>query len=459
MSAARRARPATAAPPATDANVAAGPSPHPRSSRLRWLPGARRGGPRHRSTDEHRPSDGNEGNEGNASDPVVGDSDGVADSADNGGNGTSGNGQGRPLATRLLLAQGAVVAAGIITASVVAAVMGPPIFHEHLVRAGTSATGTEMAHVEEAFRDASLISLGIALVIALLCALVVTWFVTGRLQRPLASLTKTAAEMGRGRYSARAHVADAGPELSSLADAFNTMAAQLESTEDTRRRLLSDVAHEMRTPVATLSAYLEGLDDGVAEWGPETAALFRAHTDRLARLCDDIAMVSRAEEGQLHMGMVPARVGDVLEAAARGAAASFAAKEVALHVVHGSGWDVTVRADPERLGQVLSNLLSNALRHTPAEGRVTMTTSHSRGDETVSVLVVDTGEGITAEQLPHVFERFYRGDSARTRDDRGSGIGLTIAKAIVEAHGGVISVSSDGPGSGTSFSLTLPAPS
>ena len=365
--------------------------------------------------------------------------------------------QGRPLASRLLLAQGGVVTAGIVTAGVVAAVMGPPIFHDHLVRAGTSAD-TEMAHVEEAFRDASFISLGIALAIALLCALVVTWYVTGRLQRPLASLTKTAGEMGRGRYSARAHVPDAGPELSSLADAFNTMAAQLESTEDTRRRLLSDVAHEMRTPVATLSAYLDGLEDGVTEWSPETAALFRAHTDRLTRLCDDIAMVSRAEEGRLPMASVPIKAGDVLDAAVWEARSRFDTKGVTLRAVTGPGCDATVLADPERLGQVLSNLLSNALRHTPAGGQVTVSTSmSSRGDDAmVSLAVTDTGEGLTAEQLPHVFERFYRGDSARTRDDRGSGIGLTIAKAIVEAHGGAISVVSDGPGRGTTFSMTLP---
>ncbi|WP_344254346.1 HAMP domain-containing sensor histidine kinase [Terrabacter carboxydivorans] len=373
-----------------------------------------------------------------------------------GGSGADGTREpaGRPLATRLLLAQGAVVAAGIVTASVVAAVTGPPIFHEHLLQAASTAGGSEMMHVEEAFRDASLISLGVALVIALVCALVVTYYVNGRLQRPLASLTEAADEMGRGHYEARAEVDGAGPELTSLANAFNSMAAQLGATEDTRRRLLSDVAHEMRTPVATLGAYLDGLEDGVTDWGPETAQLFRAHNDRLARLCDDIGMVSRAEEGRLPMAPAPVRVGDLLHAAARQAESAFDAKGVGLEARPSPAWDVAVRADRERLGQVMSNLLSNALRHTPSGGQVTVTARATTQE--VRVVVADTGEGLTPEQLPHVFERFYRGDSARTRDDRGSGIGLTIAKAIVDAHDGAITVSSDGPGQGARFVVTLP---
>lgn len=364
-------------------------------------------------------------------------------------------GKGRPLGTRLLLAQGAVVAAGIITASAVAAFMGPPIFHDHLVRAGVSAASAELGHAEEAYRDASFIALGIALVIALLCALVVTWYVTGRLQRPLATLTTAARQMGRGHYEVRAQTEDAGPELASLAAAFNTMAAQLGSTEDTRRRLLSDVAHEMRTPVATLSAYLDGLDDGVTEWTPATSALFRANTDRLARLCEDIAMVSRAEEGRLNMTMVPTPVGDLLESATRQVEGSYSAKGVHLQVRPGGGWDTTVRGDPDRLGQVMSNLLSNALRHTPPGGSVSVETRPGRDE--VNIVVSDTGEGLSAEQLPHVFERFYRADPARTRDDRGSGIGLTIAQAIVDAHGGTVTAASAGLGSGATFTVTLPA--
>jgi signal transduction histidine kinase len=356
--------------------------------------------------------------------------------------------------TRLLLAQGAVVAAGIVTASVVAAVMGPPIFHEHLLRAGTTASSSELMHVEEAFRDANLISLGVALLIALICALVVTFYVNGRLQRPLASLTAAADEMGRGHYEARAEVIGAGPELTSLANAFNSMAAQLASTEDTRRRLLSDVAHEMRTPVATLGAYLDGLEDGVAEWGPETTALFRAHTARLARLCDDIGTVSRAEEGRLPMTFAPLRIGDLLAAAVHEAEAAFENKGIRLEAQPSRAWDATVRADRERLGQVMSNLLSNALRHTPVGGQVTVTVWTDARE--VGIVVADTGEGLSAEQLPHVFERFYRGDSARTRDDRGSGIGLTIAKAIVDAHDGAIAVSSEGQGRGARFVVTLP---
>ena len=370
---------------------------------------------------------------------------------------------GRPLGTRLLLAQGAVVVAGIVTASAVAALIGPPVFHDHLVRAGVSAASAELSHAEEAYRDASLIALGVALAIALMCALVVTWYVSGRLQRPLAALTVAARQMGRGHYEVRAHVDGAGPELTDLAHAFNTMAAQLGSTEETRRRLLSDLAHEMRTPVATLSAYLDGLDDGVTEWTPATSALFRANTDRLARLCDDIAMVSRAEEGRLDMTMTPVRLGTALEASVRQAEDRFGTKGVTLKVTQGTGWDAMVRADPDRLGQVMANLLNNALRHTPPGGTVHVGTSLAAGaGEQVSIVVADTGEGLSAEQLPHVFERFYRADAARTRDERGSGIGLTIARAIIEAHDGTLHAASAGLGQGASFTITLqvmpPAP-
>ena len=358
----------------------------------------------------------------------------------------------RPIGTRLMVAQGAVVTAGILTAGGVAALIGPPLFHDHLVRAGMTATPSEVDHVEQAYREASFLSLGIALVIAVLCALGVTWYVAGRLQRPLAALTRAAEEMGRGNYAARAAAPGAGPELASLAEAFNAMAGRLEDAEETRRRLVGDVAHEMRTPVATLGAYLDGLDDGVVEWGSSTSSLLRSNVERLARLCDDMSAVSRAEEGRLELRPTPLGVRDLLEAAEREARPGFETKGVRLRL--GPCAEVRVVADPERLGQVLSNLLMNALRHTPTGGEVSI--SASRTDDEAVLTVSDTGEGLGAEQLGHVFERFYRGDAARTRDAGGSGVGLTISKAIVEAHGGRLTASSEGRGRGATFALSLP---
>lgn len=351
-----------------------------------------------------------------------------------------------------MVAQGAVVTAGILTASTVAALIGPPLFHEHLLRAGTSATASEVEHVEQAYNEASFVSLAVALVIAVLCALGVTWYVAGRLTRPLAVLTTAAHEMGEGNYAARATVSDAGPELSSLAEAFNAMAGRLGDAEKTRRRLVGDVAHEMRTPVATLAAYLDGLDDGVVEWDEPTSLLFRANVERLARLCDDMSAVSRAEEGHLELRPSNVRVRELFEAAEREARPGFAAKGVRLEL--GACVDATVVADAERVGQVLTNLLANALRHTSPGGDVRISARSAGGD--VQLVVQDTGEGLDPEQLTHVFERFYRGDAARTRDARGSGVGLTIAKAIAEAHGGRLTVTSPGRGQGATFTLSLP---
>ncbi|WP_330472909.1 HAMP domain-containing sensor histidine kinase [Terrabacter sp. C0L_2] len=351
-----------------------------------------------------------------------------------------------------MLAQGAVVVAGILTASVVAALIGPPLFHDHLLRAGMSASASELAHVEQAYNEASFVSLAVALVIAVLCALGVTWYVAGRLTRPLAALTTAALEMGEGNYAARATVSDVGPELASLAEAFNAMAGRLGDAEETRRRLVGDVAHEMRTPVATLAAYLDGLDDGVVEWDGPTSSLFRSNVERLARLCDDMSAVSRAEEGRLELRRSNVQVRELLETAEREVRSGFSTKGVRLEL--GQCVDAWVVADPERVGQVLANLLANALRHTPAGGEVILSATQSGGE--VRVVVRDSGEGLEPDQLTHVFERFYRGDAARTRDARGSGVGLTIAKAIAQAHGGRLTVTSPGRGHGATFTLSLP---
>jgi len=360
---------------------------------------------------------------------------------------------GRSLATRLLLAQGLVLVASILTAALVAAIVGPPLFHQHLIEAGHSPHAPELTHIERAYRDASVISLGVALVIALACALTVTWYLTRRIQRPLTLLTDAAREMSGGHYTTRVAVAGAGPELSSLGDAFNAMAARLESTEDTRRRLLSDLAHELRTPIATIGAYLDGLEDGVARWGPQTAHVMRDQTDRLVRLAEDIDDVSRAEEGRLVLEKSPYPVDDLLHAASRAIASTFAEKGVALIIIP-SPATLVIDVDRERFAQVLGNLLGNALRHTPRDGTVTVFAEGT--DRSVVVTVTDTGEGMAVEQLPHVFERFYRGDNARDRGSRGSGIGLTISKALVDAHGGTLTASSPGVGLGSTFVVTLP---
>ncbi len=360
----------------------------------------------------------------------------------------------RSLATRLMLAQLGVLVASVATAAVVAFLVGPPIFHEHLLRAGGDLTDGERLHVERAYLDASLVSLGVAFLVALAAAGLVTWMLAGRLRRPLTELSSAAREVARGRYARRVEPGGAGAELDELATSFNTMAARLEVVEDTRRRLLTDLAHEMRTPLATCTAYLEALDDGVTTWGPDASAVLGQQVDRLARLAADIDDVSRAEEGRLSLDLRRVPVGRLLDAGVATMRARFAEKGVRLRVTTDPAADVFVRVDAQRIGQVLGNLLDNALRHT-ARGKSVTIAPRVDGYEVV-VTVDDEGDGIPAEQLPHVFERFYRGDTARDRGERGSGIGLTISRAIVDAHAGSLTARSGGAGRGATFELRLP---
>jgi len=362
----------------------------------------------------------------------------------------------RRLSTRLLLAQGVVLVASILTAALVAAIVGPSLFHRHLIEAGHAPNSPELKHIEDAYQTASIISLGLALLIALTCALAVTWYLTTRLQRPLSDLTEAADHMSAGQYATRVRIGDAGPELNSLGEAFNAMAERLESVEETRRRLLSDLAHEMRTPISTLGAYLDGLEDGVVDWGSDAAEVMRHQAERLSRLAEDINDVSRAEEGRLDLRPVPQPTAEVLRAAAQSNHAAFTEKGVALEV-HEPDPALQVSVDPERFAQVLANLLNNARRHTPTGGTVTL--AATRLADGVAFTVTDTGDGIPADQLPHVFERFYRGDQARDRERQGSGIGLTISRAIVTAHGGTLTASSPGLGGGSTFTALVPAAS
>ncbi len=360
----------------------------------------------------------------------------------------------RGLATRLLAGQSIVLLAGMLAAALVAAMVGPPLFHQHLLQAGQRPSSPEFAHIELAYRQASLLSLGLALLTSLLSAVAVTWFLTRRLRQPLVQLTTAARELSRGHYTRRVPDVGSGTELDTLASAFNSMAERLEHVEDTRRRLLSDLAHELRTPIATLTAYHDGLFDGVADFTPESRAVLAEQTTRLARLADDIDEVSTAQEGRLTLDLKPLQVGELLRSVAGELRDRFTVKGVELFIDTASGAGISVTVDRQRIGQVLTNLLTNALRHTPPGGTVAV--SARQDDQDVTIAVVDNGEGIPAEQLAHVFERFYRGDTARNREHSGSGIGLTISRAIIDSHGGTITAASDGPGHGARFEIVLP---
>lgn len=363
---------------------------------------------------------------------------------------------GPGVAIWLLLAQGIVVTAGALTAAGVAAVVGPPLFHHHLLMAGETAGTPQMAHIERAYTSANTIALGTAVLIALTAAIAITWYLARRLTRPIVQLAAAAERLSAGDYTARATVSTAGRELAALTATFNQVAERLQNTEATRRRLLADLAHELRTPIATIEAYLDGLDDGITQWGNEPARVLRDQTTRLHRLAQDLNDVSRAEEGGPDLTLEDSPVYPIVQAAVDSLRPSYAAHRVHLHLPRpGSGLQqARAPIDAQRLTQALSNVLTNALRHTPPGGDVTAGIELT--SDTIRVTVTDSGDGIPADQLPHIFERFYRGDLARSHDHAGSGIGLTIARAIVHAHHGTLTALSDGPGHGTKFTFTLP---
>lgn len=362
----------------------------------------------------------------------------------------------RGIGVRLLLAQSLVLIAGAVTTSIVATIVGPPLFREHLHRAGVPADSDGQLHAEEAYIYATAISIGVAVAVSALAAFAVSWYLSRRVQRSVGEVAHAAAAIADGRYDSRVAPAHLGADFDALADAFNRMAGRLESVESTRRRLLGDLAHEIRTPVSVLEAYFEAVEDGVRTLDPETLTMLRHQTHRLVRFSEDVSALAHAEESGASIALSSLAPVDLVQTAVTAAADQFEAKGVRLTTNVGADLP-QLWADPLRLGQVLGNLLDNALRHTPAGGQVDVSATVDTDRLTLSV--TDTGDGIDAQHLPHVFERFYRADTARDRgpDARGgAGIGLAIAKALVEAHGGRITVSSAGAGCGTTFTVALP---
>jgi signal transduction histidine kinase len=362
------------------------------------------------------------------------------------------------LGARLFAAMGLVVLAGATTLLVVALLVAPPVFHAHLRMALGDLTATTLTHADQAFATAMLLSLAMAVAVAVLAALTVTWLVTRRIATPVTDLATAAGRLAGGQYDARVPDPGLGPEFAALTTSFNTMAARLASTERVRQRLLADLAHELRTPIASIQATVEAIADGVLATDQTTLATLAEQTGRLDRLVADLTAVSHAEERALDLDPRLHPLADLTAAAAAAAQARYAAKGVTLTVTTPAGTPM-VRVDADRLAEALGNLLDNALRHTPPDGTVTVTTDHTVqfGEHLARVTVTDTGGGFDPTDADRIFERLYRTDTARRPSTGGSGIGLTIAKAIITAHHGTITAHSAGPGHGATFTITLPA--
>lgn len=353
---------------------------------------------------------------------------------------------------RLLLAQALVLAAGAVATWAIAAVVGPRIFHEHMHNAVAANSFLE-THADHAYQSATAVAVGGALGVSALMALAVSWYVSRRLQRSVTEVAAAATAVAHGRYDIRVSPTRLDEDFDTLVDSFNQMAARLQTVDATRRQLFGDLAHEIRTPASVLDAYVDALEDGVRSLTPQTTAMLRDQTRRLVRFSEDTAALAQAEESAFSMAFSWIDVPGLIDAAVTAAQERYRSKHVDL-VVNLPTKLPPLWGDPQRLSQVLGNLLDNALRHTPPGGRVEVHAAVDGVDFTLSV--VDSGEGIPAEHLPHIFERFYRADLARDRGYGGGGIGLAIVKALVEAHNGHVAAASDGIGKGAEFTITLP---
>jgi len=364
------------------------------------------------------------------------------------------------LGGKFLLSYLLIVLVGVATLLAVTFALAPTLFQAQLVpilqthpEAMTTAEASQ--RILGDFLGTLLIALAVAAIAATMTSLATSLFVARRITVPLQLMTQASERISAGHYAERIEVAPvhATDELGQLASSINALAVALEQTERRRLEVIGNVAHELRTPIATLEGYLEGLLDGVIEPTPQTWAMLHSEAGRLRRLVDDLQELSRAEARQIPLSPQPVAPQRLVQDALEPLEGQFAEKglELEVHVPEGLP---PVMADPTRAVQILTNLLVNALRYTPTPGKVEL--AISREEDTVAFRVTDTGVGLTQEQLAHIFERFYRVDKSRARAFGGSGIGLTIAQSLAQAMRGGIRGESAGLGRGSSFTLTLP---
>jgi signal transduction histidine kinase len=286
---------------------------------------------------------------------------------------------------------------------------------------------------------------------AVALALALSLPLSRRILGPVEAITAAARRMEAGDLAQRVPATSAD-EIGDLARAFNAMADAVARSESLRRALVSDVAHELRTPLTNLRCQVEAVQDGLQAADAATFRSLHEETLLLARLVGDLQDLALAESGQLPLHRAPVALADAVSAALAAIRPIAAARGI--HLEGDVPAALTADADRERLAQVLGNLLGNALTHTPEGGTIRVSARASAGR--VAVEVADSGEGISAEHLPHVFDRFYRSDPSRARSTGGAGLGLAIVKQLVEAHGGQVSVAS-APGAGARFTFTLPS--
>jgi signal transduction histidine kinase len=286
--------------------------------------------------------------------------------------------------------------------------------------------------------------------LAMSVALILTFFLSRRIVAPVEALARVSRQAAQRDFSARA-VVESRDEVGELARTFNSMMEELSRVEELRRQLVADVAHELRTPITNLRGYLEGIEDGIIAPDPATLASMHGEVFLLTRLIEDLQELALAESGQMQLRVMRCNLDDLVRSAVNATQHQAQSKRVTLRLEEAP--PLPVRADPERISQVLCNLVVNAITHTPPGGTITVRAAANL--DRAEVRVIDTGGGIPPADLPHIFERFYRADKSRSRATGGCGLGLTISRRLVEAHGGSITAFSE-LGQGTELRVTLP---
>jgi len=356
------------------------------------------------------------------------------------------------LVVKLFLAQLLILTTAAVTLIVTALTFAPGFFTMHFRQSG-GATSEIEKHAREAFLSSITLALGLATVAALLAASLISWLFAHRVARPIEQLADAADAVARREHISELPEGGFSAEFQRLNESFNRMAKDLSNSEEQRRHLLSDLAHELRTPLATIKAYVDALDDGIAPASAKSWETLRQQIERMERLVSDLKEASAADENALTMLFTRVDLTEIARRVASGfqPRCKLADKHLRVVTLDRPSW---VKGDPLRLEQVLSNLLDNACRHTPTGGEIEVRITQK--DLSVVVEVSDSGEGVPVDQLETIFQRFYRLDPSRQQSDGGSGLGLTIARAITERHGGSLQASSPGTLGGATFTIRIP---
>ncbi|MBP7092061.1 MAG: HAMP domain-containing protein [Anaerolineaceae bacterium] len=372
------------------------------------------------------------------------------------------------LVWKVFLSYVLVVLVGAIILITAASLSVPAAFERHMasmneIMNNANAMGNNQQMQSELFSQyttAVYEAVTYAALAALIAAILASFFISRQVVTPMLHMMSLSQRIAEGEYQERLALpggqqADQTDELGQLALRFNQMADKLEKTETMRRQLIGDVTHELRTPLTAVKGYLEGLMDGVLPADPETYEQIHSEIDRLQRLVNDLQELSRVEAGAIQLNLAPVPPERLIERIQSTFGRQFEDKNIQLVTDVETGLP-NLFVDKDRIIQVLTNLAGNALQYTPNGGKVSISVRREKSE--ILFAVKDTGIGISTEQLTFIFNRFYRTDKSRNRASGGSGIGLTIAKALVQAHQGKIWAESNGEGKGSTFSFLIPLP-